>query len=258
MKRHLVIPDTQVKAGVPTDHLSWIGKYICDMRPDTIIHLGDHFDMPSLSSYDRGTAKAEGARIDEDIDSGILAMIKLEEPLRALQKKQRNNKEKIYKPRKVFLIGNHEERIARHVNANPELVDFLSYDDLCLTDLGWEVHDYLKPVDIDGILYSHYFANPLSGRALTGTAANMLKTIGRSFVQGHRQVLDFTTRTLCDGTTQLGIVAGACYQHQEGYKGYQGNHHFRGIMILNEVENGYGDPMFVSLNYLKRKYGQDQ
>jgi hypothetical protein len=51
---HLFIPDTQVKPGVPTVHLSWIGQYIVDRfagRPFdlTIVHAGDHYDLPSLS-----------------------------------------------------------------------------------------------------------------------------------------------------------------------------------------------------------------
>lgn len=51
MRTHLVIPDTQAKDGVPNDHLGWIGEYIMDRRPDCIIHLGDHADMPALFSW---------------------------------------------------------------------------------------------------------------------------------------------------------------------------------------------------------------
>jgi len=47
MVSHLVIPDTQAKPGAPTKHLEWIGRYILDRRPDVVVHLGDHWDMPS-------------------------------------------------------------------------------------------------------------------------------------------------------------------------------------------------------------------
>ena len=33
------------------------------------------------------------------------------------------------------------------------------------------------------------------------------------------------------------------------------NNHFRGVIMLHEVEDGFGLPMPVSLNYLKQKYG---
>ena len=66
----LLIPDTQVRPGVNTDHLGEMGEYIAEAQPDVIVHIGDHWDMPSLSSYDKGTAKIEGRRVRTDIESG--------------------------------------------------------------------------------------------------------------------------------------------------------------------------------------------
>lgn len=246
---HLIIPDTHCKPGVDMRHLRWIGKYIEEKKPEVIIHMGDHFDMHSLSSYDKGTAKAEGARLEEDLAAGWYGMTSLMEPW--------SDRWHEYNPRMVFLYGNHEERIERYVNSNPELIGHVGYHSYKLEQYGWETHPFLAPVDIDGILYSHYFANPLSGRPYTATALNQLKTLGRSYVMGHRQVLDFGTRMLVDGTQQVGIIAGACYLHDEGYKGLQGNKHWRGIVVLHDVRNGFGNPMFVDLDYLERKYGKE-
>ena len=44
----LLIPDTQVKPGVPLDHLHALSRFIVHRRPDAIVHIGDHWDMPSL------------------------------------------------------------------------------------------------------------------------------------------------------------------------------------------------------------------
>ena len=44
-KRIVVIPDTQVRPGDPTDHFDWIGAAIKDYEPDIVVHLGDHWDM---------------------------------------------------------------------------------------------------------------------------------------------------------------------------------------------------------------------
>lgn len=46
-----------------------------------------------------------------------------------------------------------------------------------------------------------------------------------------------------------------CYEHDEDYLGPQGNKHWRGILVLHEVQNGQFDLMPISLNYLERKYG---
>jgi len=255
MKCHLICPDTQVKPDVPTEHLGWLGKYIVDLQPDTIIHLGDHYDLPSLSSYDKGTAIVEGKRVVDDIQAGVDGLKLITGPLNALQTRQKRSRKAIYNPRRVFLLGNHEERLGRYINHNPELIGFLGYESLGLEEDGWEVHPFLEPVNIDGILYAHYFASPLSGRPIGGKASNLLQKIGKSFVQGHRQELDFTARELCDGTRQIGIVAGAFYQHEELYKGFQGNHHWRGVIVLRQVKEGWGDPQIISMDYLSRKYG---
>ena len=71
---------------------------------------------------------------------------------------------------------------------------------------------------------------------------------------GHQQTLDYAVRFLANGQQQFGLVAGACYLHSESYKGPQGNAHWRGVIVLHQVENGAADPMFVSLDYLCRKY----
>lgn len=163
-------------------------------------------------------------------------------------------KYKDYNPRKVFCLGNHEERLDRYVNEHPELQGTLGTDKLPFGKYGWEVHPFLKPVEIEGIFFVHFLANPMSGKPYSGTAANILSKVGRSFVVGHKQCLDISIRPTIDGKQQIGIVNGACYDHLEGYKGYQGNNHFRGITVLHECSDGFAVPMFVSLDYMKEKY----
>jgi hypothetical protein len=249
----LFIPDIQAKDGVPLEHLSWIGQYIVYKKPDVIIQIGDFADMPSLSSYDKGKKSFEGRRYKKDVAAARKAMDLLLAPMKAYNAHQRKLKEKLYKPRMVLTLGNHEERIMRAVNFQAELEGILSYDDLPYED--WEVHDYLKPVFIDGVCYTHFMANPMTGKPYGGQAATTLKNVGHSFAVGHAQKLEVATRHLITGQQQWGIVAGACYLHEEEYKGYQGNEHWRGIIMLHDVKDGSFDPMFISLEYLKNRYG---
>ena len=241
----LVIADTQAKSEESLEYLLWVGKYIADKKPDIILHIGDHFDLPSLSSYDKGTSKIEGKRLYKDIEAGVEGFKLLNLEL---------EKHKDYHPRKVFCLGNHEERLDRYVNEHPELQGTLGTDKLPFAKYGWEVHPFLKPVEIEGIFFVHYLANPMSGKPYGGSAMNILKTVGRSFVVGHKQCLDIAIRPTIDGKQQLGIVNGACYDHFESYKGFTGNNHFRGLTILHECSDGFAVPMFVSLAYMKEKY----
>lgn len=253
-KKHLVIADTQVKPNHDLSYLTAIGKYVAQKKPDVIIHIGDHFDFESLSSYDKGKRSFEGRRVKEDLEAGHNGMEYLLQPLRELQHSQRQAKKKVYNPRMIFCLGNHEARADRFANDNPEFTGFVGTKELGLEKYGWEVYPYLKPVDVDGINYVHYLANPFTGKPYGGNALNQLKTVGQSFVVGHKQLLDVAIRPTLDGSMQLGIINGACYPHEEEYKGYQGNFHFRGLTMLHEVKNGFGLPSFVSLEYLMDKY----
>lgn len=249
-RKHIVIPDTQVRPGVPTDNLRWISRYIIDRRPDVIVHLGDHWDMPSLSTYDRGKLQFEGRRYKADIEAGNAGLTLLDRSIS--WHNQRDRKGGPYEPRKVLLMGNHEDRIRRAIEENAWLDGLVGLHDLNTRD--WEVHDFLEVVRIDGIAYSHYFANPMTGRPYGGMASTLLKQLSHSFVMGHRQLLEFATRYDVIGRKQTGIVAGAAYLQDEDYKGPQGNHHWRGILVLHEVEDGSFDMMEVSLDYLCRRY----
>lgn len=255
-KKILVIGDVQVKPGHDLEYVSHIGQYIVDKRPDIVVCIGDFYDFESLSSYDRGKKSFEGRRLILDIEAGTKAMNLLFTPLKALQERQRANRKKVYQPRLVFTHGNHEHRFDRLSEDMPELEGFVGSETLGLEDWGWEVYPFLKPVEIEGIYFVHYLANPMSGKPYGGTALNQLKTVGRSFVVGHKQVLDMAIRPTIDGNMQLGIVNGACYPHDEAYKGFQGNTHFRGLIMLHEAKDGFALPMPVSLDYLKERYAK--
>lgn len=241
----LVIADTQCKSEESLDYMLWIGKYLAEKKPDIIVHIGDHYDFPSLSSYDKGKASAEGRRLNKDIEAGNLGFEYLNKYISQIDG---------YSPRKVFCMGNHEHRLDRYVDDNPELIGTLGTEKLPFDKYGWEVHPFLKPVEINGIFFVHFLANPMNGRPYSGNAMSILKTVGRSFVVGHKQCLDIAIRPTIDNKQQLGIVNGACYDHMEAYKGFVGNNHFRGITVLHEVDDGFAVPMFVSLDYMKDKY----
>lgn len=253
---HVVIPDTQAKPGVPTDHLRWIGQYIVDHFRDTpikIIHLGDHADMPSLSSYDKGKKAMEGRRYMEDIAFANHAWSVLESPIKKLNDTRKRTKHRPWKPERYILLGNHEDRINRAVNSDPQLEEVISTNDLDYARSGWSVIPFLDILWLDGVAYSHYFYNPMNGRPYGGAVETRLKAIGHSFTMGHQQTLAHSVRFVA-GRAQHGLVAGACYLHDEDYKGPQGNAHWRGIIVCHDVRDGSYDPMFVSLDYLCRRY----
>lgn len=233
--------------------MDWCAKAIVEYKPDVIVHLGDHWDMHSLNSYDKpGSRGMVGATIDADVDCGNEAFARLTGPMDREIARLKRRRRKHWAPERVFLFGNHEQRIERFCNADPRFAGIVGYD--LLQTAGFTRHPFLEIVDIDGIWYSHYFANTHSGKAIGGSIDNRLNKIGQSFVQGHQQGFLYGIRQYPGSLTRHGIVAGSFYQHDEDYRGAQGNGEWRGIIVLNEVHNGKFDIMPLSMDYLKEKY----
>lgn len=255
-RKHLVIPDTQAKPGAPDDHMEWAGRYAADKRPDVIVHLGDHWDMPSLSSWDRGRKDAENRRYRLDIAAGNRALDRFMRPIFDVNKGVRKGKQ--YRPRLVYTLGNHEDRIARWAQTEPAMDGLVGYHHFNLERHGWEVHPFLVPVVIDGIKYAHFHPRGASGR-ITQTrrgapsARIMVQREGMSCTAGHMQGLDWAP--LHRGhTTHYGLIAGSYYLHAEAYLTPVGNIHWCGLVMKHEVHEGQYDPMFVSIEYLSRRY----
>ena len=251
--RHLVIPDTQCKPNNSFDHLEWAGKYAVKTKPDVIVHLGDHWDMPSLSVYDVGKKSFEGRTYNDDIQAGNKAMDALMKPIIQEQKRQRENKKKVWKPKKVFLIGNHEQRIERAIESDRKLEGLIGYGDFNLKKYNWEVHDFLSVPIINGIAYSHYFTSGVMGRPVSNPGL-LLQKKHMSCIMGHVQDRDISFSKKAVGKGITGSFAGIYYQHDEDYLTPQTNGSWSGIWMLNEVDDGSFDEMPVSINYLRKQY----
>lgn len=242
MNKVLVIFDTQIRPDnleLNRPLLQAIGQLIVKERPTHIVHIGDHWDMKSLSSYDfvkNNRLVFDGNEVAADVEAGREALYHMFKPLRNLQAKQWLNKKKVYKPQRHLTLGNHEQRIERF-NELKGLVNLPAIAE----DFGFTVHPFLKPVKIGGVAFVHYAYNPLSGRPLGGTAEHRLNKLKMSFVQGHEQVFKYAVEYLNDGRKISALVCGSCYLHDEEYKGFQGNNHFRGVAMLHNVKDGMYD-----------------
>jgi Icc-related predicted phosphoesterase len=256
-KRILVLPDVQAKPGNDFSFLRRIGCYLVEKKPDVVVCIGDFADMSSLSSYDKGKKSFEGRRYKRDVEAAQFAMQAFLGPLNEYNEMRRRNKKGEYKPRMVLTLGNHEERISRACNDDPKLDGVLSINDLAYAEYGWEVVPFLEVVVIEGVAFSHFFASGTMGRPASSAAAQLRKT-NMSCVAGHQQGKQIAYATRADGSTITSIIAGSCYEHEEEYLGAQGNRHWRGFLMLNEVQNGAFDEMWVSMNYINAKYPQER
>lgn len=252
--KHLYIPDCQIRPGDDFGFLTAIGNYIVEKQPEKIICGGDFADMPSLSSYDAGRKSFEGRRYVNDIAATKEAMKTLLTPINNYNFRQRVNQKKLYRPELHLTLGNHEARISRAVDGDAKLDGTIGLNDLGYEEFGWKVHPFLNIAILDGVAYSHYFVTGVAGRP-AGSAAAQLRKTNMSSIAGHQQGLQIATGNRADGALLTSVIAGSCYEHDEDYLGPQGNKHYRGLLVLHDVDDGAFDLMPVSLKYLKAKYG---
>jgi len=234
--------------------MRWAARYAVATKPDVIIHLGDHWDMPSLSSYDVGKKSFEGRRYSADVKAGNDAMKLFTDTIKAEQKRLRKHKKRIWKPRLIFTLGNHEQRIERAVENDAKLEGLMSYEDLNLKD--WEVYPYLQPVIVDGVAYCHFFTSGVMGRPVTN-AKLLLQKKHMSCIMGHVQDRDIAFDRNASGKRMTALFAGIYYQHDEEYLNPQTNGSWSGLWMLNEVQDGAFDEMPISMTYLRRRYGKN-
>lgn len=253
-KTHLVIPDSHSHPDYGNERFDWLGKLILDVKPDVLINLGDHADMPSLSSYDKGKASFHGRNYADDIEAALDAHERTWGPITRAKKK---------KPYSVIIEGNHEHRIKKVLEMEPHLAGHrfgLSFDDLDFRKYYSDIVEYEggSPgiISVDGIDYSHYFVAGISGRPLQSVHHAHALTQKRftSSTCGHSHLLDFHVSRDSSGRSRLGLVAGVFQDYKAPWAGSSANHWSQGLILKKNVENGIYDLECISMERLKNEY----
>jgi hypothetical protein len=177
----------------------------------------------------------------------------LMKPIHSEIHRQRRNKAKMWIPELYLTLGNHENRISRAIESDRKLDGLISISDLGYELHGFKVFPFLEVIVVDGVAYSHYFTSGIMGRPICSAAA-LLSKLHMSCFAFHQQGRLISYGKTADGRSLTAILSGSCYEHSEEYLGLQGNNHWRGCYMLNQVVDGEFDEMPLSLTYLKQKY----
>jgi hypothetical protein len=158
-KKHIVLPDGQVKPGVPLEHWGYAGEYVAEKKPDVVVNLGDMADMPSLSSYDEGKKSYEGRTYQADVEvCKLLSSYSLN-----LSKPKLSDLKEIRK--ELGILDSFLHWATMKIESNEQLnstensKEPLESSDLKYEEFGWEVIPYREPIIIDGIAYCHFFSS---------------------------------------------------------------------------------------------------
>ena len=112
MTTHLVIGDPHCTPSASNERFTWAGRMAKDLKVDKVICMGDFASMDSMSSYDKKKKSFEGRRYKKDIEHAHDALQKFNDGLGK------------YEPEMYMMLGNHEDRILRMVEDNPEPVSY--------------------------------------------------------------------------------------------------------------------------------------
>lgn len=251
-KTHVFITDCHAHPGYNNDRAVIASKFIAELRPDVVVVGGDTGDFPSLCSYEKGKRSFQGRTYAADVAAHNDFQDKLWHYVRKAKKRL---------PRRITLIGNHEQRIDRAIELQPELEGVIGYGDLDLS----RYYDTVVPynggtpggIEIDGIYYAHYLVSGISGRPVSGEhhASALLAKRYSSCSVGHTHLLDYAVKTQNNGHKIMGLSGGCFQDYDAQWAGDCNKLWWRGLVVKRNVDKGMYDTQFISLDYLKKKYG---
>ncbi len=151
--RVLAIGDLHVSRQTGTDRLEWLGKMANDLRPDYIVQIGDWGTFDSVSGHEApgtiGYAKRPSF-LNDDMPAVCESLDRFEAELN-------------YNPIKHVCMGNHEFRLLRYENQNPESHGmFYNRMEVALKDRGWAHSPYGAYHFIEKVCFTHIPFNTVS------------------------------------------------------------------------------------------------
>lgn len=243
----IVIPDAHAHPKYGNERFRWLGEFIADEQPDVLVNIGDFCDMPSLNSHATPLAKRDKL-VRADLEAAAEAMELLEEPTKRRKKGM---------PRRIWTEGNHDRYLSRFAEEHPEFEGMVGSS--LLPAKGWELYPYQQEVIVEDIVFAHNFPTGTSGKPAGGMAVakSLMKKWHMSFVVGHSHTFDYYEEAKPNGSRLFGVNVG-CYTHEayrEGWNRATFRLWWRGVVVLDNVENGFADLRKVSQDALKKRYG---
>lgn len=248
---YVVIPDIHACPEASNERADWLSALLIDIKPDVVVNLGDSLDLASLSSYDKGKRSFQGRSYKADLNSHLDFQERMWNPVKARKKKL---------PRRVVLEGNHEHRIERALDLSPELAGTIGFRDFDYDNYYDDIVRYEGStpgvIELDGILFAHYFITGVSGRPIGGErpAHMLLDKAGTSCIAGHLHTFDYAVRQNINGKVRSGLIAGCYHEHTPDWAGNIAHLWRRGVVVLRNVENGDYDLEWISLKSLEKEY----
>lgn len=235
-----LIPDSHSRPGILDRRFRALNKYIKKHGIERVVHIGDHWDFPSMCNQDSKRSDFHSRSYEADLNKGFQDLSLVLKDTGATGD---------------YVRGNHDDRPERFLAENARFDGHLVLPEEVLP-AGWTWHR--KEFRLEGILFRHFEVTGISGKPISGDypAAAILKKNMCSTIVGHSHVVDFCRRTRGDGKKITAIVSG-CFldpAQRERYAEDTQRLWTSGFWHLRNVREGDFDFQFISTKNLLESY----
>lgn len=205
LERLLICPDVHVPYH---DKRAWalMLKVAAKFDPDTLVTMGDFADFYCVSSHSKDPRRVN--KLGWEIKQCNVALDQLDAIPRKVRKKRR----------RVFVAGNHEDRLERYLmDKAPELFDAVEIPKLFLLgERGWEYVPYKESIKIGKVNFTHD-----TGKAGANAHVEALNDFQDNVAIGHTHRIGYAVKGNAKGVAHVGAMFGwlgdekkANYMHQ--------------------------------------------
>ena len=228
--------------------LTLIARRASETRPSRVIQIGDWSTWDSVSQHDRNDTQSGKVKpsIRSDMDN-------LEASLKAWEAGRSQD----YKPKLNVTLGNHENRLERFENANPEAYETFTLErDQLFSQFGWRTRPFGEVLYVEGVGFTHHPTNGV-GRAFGGEtgpqrAANKATC---PIVSGHthrRAVFDAGKIGPQESISMVEVGCALPWGTIEAYARHSLTSWWYGVVEMTVAQGVITDLNFVSMLALQR------
>jgi UDP-2,3-diacylglucosamine pyrophosphatase LpxH len=182
----LIVSDAHIPyhSKVWWDLLLQVGRAL---QPQHIVIIGDFADFYSVSDHDKDPERAN------QMDAELAAVDACLDQLDALGAKD-----------KLYIEGNHEDRLRRHLMKNPALARVVTTEKLLrLRERGWEFVPYKRHAQRGAVHFTHDV-----GAAGRNAVFRALDVYGHSVISGHTHRFAYIVEGTATGECKLSATFG--------------------------------------------------
>ncbi len=247
-----VIGDLHDAPGISKERLRWLGKHIRNTKPDQVVQIGDFLSLDSCCWHiDNATMQARKNKgtFLEDINSFDLALEEFNKGLST------------YKVKKHCTLGNHENRLWRWEDKNPEYYQMGKKELFStLKKYGWTWSEYGEFYFIDGVGFTHIPFNVM-GREFGGVSVE--RNIGQSslfdVVFGHTHKFNDVRCPKIGKSNYIRVVNVGCslpMNHIESYAKVATTGWFWGVVDISIYNSKIQEVRTTTMDTLELTYGK--